>query len=419
MIQYTYLDNANTPSLYQQSYLYLNPTGPTGCPSYTNSITPYSAASSVYVNYKVKYQTNDQANTLLNLYVYRQRVGIDASYTYLFGDTNLGQGSGVALSTNTYNTNYIDTPGTTNQVNYQLWMQTTGQSTGTPSINGAGILGCTGNCLLLEELNGTGVAGAGQYNLALPNTWTGTNTFTKDILVSTITVGVGLGNDNSNTAVGFSALSSNGGGNNTAVGYNSLKANTTGGTCVAVGYQSLLRNTTGQSNVGLGSSAGFNITTTSFNTVVGYNSYITGSYTQSTSIGAFSQPSASNQIVLGTSTETLFIQGGLNYKVGTSVTSTPTTLSTPLSQFYTINASAATTIYLPVPSSTYTGAVVIFRRLVGSSTTNAVTFSITGTPTNMISYSAVAASTSSTLASGQYSTQFICDGTNWYQTMTQ
>jgi hypothetical protein len=323
-------------------------------------------------------------------------VGIDASYTYFFGDTNLGQGSGVALSTNTYNTNYIDTPGTTNQVNYQLWMQTTGQSTGTPSINGAGIIGCTGNCLLLEELNGTGVAGAGQYNLALPNTWTGINTFTQNILVSNITVGVGLGSNLSNTAIGFSALSSNGGGNNTAVGCNSLEANTTGGTCVALGYQSLFRNTSGDSNVGLGSSAGSNITTTSYNTVVGYNSYITGSYTQSTSIGAFSQPSASNQIVLGTSTETLFIQGGLNYKVGTNVTSTPTTLSAPLSQFYKINASTATTINLPVPSSTYTGAVVIFRRLVGTSTTNVVTFSITGTPTNMISYNSVTATTTST-----------------------
>ena len=49
---------------------------------------------------------------------------------------------------------------------------------------GNGVVASTGNALLLEELNGTGVAGAGQYNLAINNTWSGINTFNNSVNLS-------------------------------------------------------------------------------------------------------------------------------------------------------------------------------------------------------------------------------------------
>ena len=58
-----------------------------------------------------------------------------------------------------------------------------------------------------------------------------------------------------NTGIGHNALSSNDTGiRNTAIGYNTLIANTSGGNNVAVGPQTLASNTIGQSNIAIGSS---------------------------------------------------------------------------------------------------------------------------------------------------------------------
>jgi hypothetical protein len=60
------------------------------------------------------------------------------------------------------------------------------------------------------------------------------------------------------------------GGNNTAVGYQSLYLNTTASNNVAVGYQSGLNNTTGTLNVFVGMYAGYNNSTDQGSTLVGY-----------------------------------------------------------------------------------------------------------------------------------------------------
>jgi hypothetical protein len=193
VLQYQYLNQFNgvtgsysSPGVLT-NYLFTGPTGPTGLASYTASITPYSVASNVLVNYKVQYLANQQAGNQLGLYVYR-KIGA-GSYSYLFGDASLGTNTGGGTEYSTWTTNYIDTPNTTSTVQYQVYAQTNGLApVGTP---GNGVVASTANALVLEELNGTGVAGAGQYNLVINNTWTGINTFTQQlVLPSTLTTTV-------------------------------------------------------------------------------------------------------------------------------------------------------------------------------------------------------------------------------------
>jgi hypothetical protein len=102
------------------------------------------------------------------------------------------------------------------------------------------------------------------------------------------------GNTTNNMGVGKSVLTNiTTGSNNTAVGYNGLSSITTGSNNTAVGYNGLSSITTGSNNTALG----YQAFTTSIN------------YTQSTAIGFNSQPTADRQIVLGTSTETVYVPG--------------------------------------------------------------------------------------------------------------
>jgi hypothetical protein len=100
-----------------------------------------------------------------------------------------------------------------------------------------------------------------------------------DISVNSLTVGRGPGNVATNTAYGYQALLSN----------------TTGANNTAIGYQAGDTNTTGSNNTYLGALADATGIAFSNSTAIGYNALIT----------------ASNQIVLGTSMETINIPGKL------------------------------------------------------------------------------------------------------------
>lgn len=101
-----------------------------------------------------------------------------------------------------------------------------------------------------------------------------------------------------------------GGGNistNTVFGYQALTSNTTGSNNVALGYQA------GQ--------AGTANTTGSNNTYIGYQAQANAiNYSNSTALGRGATITASNQIVLGTTTEKVIIPNQINY----SYTSNPT-----------------------------------------------------------------------------------------------
>jgi len=115
----------------------------------------------------------------------------------------------------------------------------------------------------------------------------------------------------SNTAVGNAALGSNNTGiNNTAVGNVALGSNTSGSYNTAVGYNSAGAINSGSYNTAIGYNTASLITTGINNTAIGFGASITSvGAIQSTVIGANASTSLSNQIVLGTSAESVSIPG--------------------------------------------------------------------------------------------------------------
>ena len=138
---------------------------------------------------------------------------------------------------------------------------------------------------LALELNTTGANNTAHGFIALNENTTGSN----------------------NTAHGFLALQKNTTGpNNTAHGFLALQLNTTGSNNTSSGFCALQNNTTGEKNTSIGNEAGINNKTNNNNTFLGANSDLinnTNSWSNSTAIGYNSKITASNQIVLGTSSE--------------------------------------------------------------------------------------------------------------------
>ena len=126
-----------------------------------------------------------------------------------------------------------------------------------------------------------------------------------------------------NVAIGYGALTENIGSspnwdsNNTAVGVNALSATTTGVWNTAVGLNALIYNTIGYHNTAIGLQAGINNTYDGPSnsiacTFVGMNTFASSDNLQkSTAIGFSATITQSNQIVLGTTSEKVFIPTNL------------------------------------------------------------------------------------------------------------
>jgi hypothetical protein len=116
-----------------------------------------------------------------------------------------------------------------------------------------------------------------------------------------------------NTANGTNSLFANiSGSQNTANGYMALFYNTTGSNNVANGNESLMDNTTSGNNTGIGNESGKINTTGSFNTYLGAKADAgpgLTALTKSTAIGYNAKVTESNQIMLGTATESVVIPG--------------------------------------------------------------------------------------------------------------
>jgi hypothetical protein len=134
---------------------------------------------------------------------------------------------------------------------------------------------------------------------------------------------------NENTAVGFAALLSNTtGSNNTAIGFVALRGNTSGSGNTAVGggetvFGVLSTNTTGGNNTAIGYDAGGtydeSAMTASSNTFVGANAGAsTGTLTNATAIGANSEVSESNAMVLGSIDGVFGATASTNVGIGTT-----------------------------------------------------------------------------------------------------
>jgi hypothetical protein len=176
----------------------------------------------------------------------------------------------------------------------------------------------------------------------------GAITTTADSTINTMTVGLGGGAITTNVVVGAGNLLNNvaGGVSNTALGFQASRYNTTGIQNVSVGRNSLggtglttLSNNTGcgfkalfgdlitgGANTSLGAFSGNNNTSGAENTYLGMFADQTavtgGAYNKSTAIGYNSKITASNQIQMGTNTETTIIPGFISStNVGTGTQS--------------------------------------------------------------------------------------------------
>ena len=177
-----------------------------------------------------------------------------------------------------------------------------------------------------------------------------TLTATNDATIKGLTVGKGNGSITDNTAFGVSVLGSISGTANTAIGYRALRIGTTARFNTAVGAYTLTASTTGDYNTAIGNQALTAANTGSNNTAVGAgalesttsgsnnvalgvyaggygassnttgsnNTYIgyqatsnANSYSNSTALGSGATITGSNQIIIGTSTEKVYIGGSI------------------------------------------------------------------------------------------------------------
>jgi hypothetical protein len=236
--------------------------------------------------------------------------------------------------------------------------------------------------------------------------------------------GQGITSANNNTFIGERTgfQTANGTGlNNTCVGFVSGLAMTTTATQnTLIGSDSASALTSGTGNTVVGFGAAGALLTGASNTIIGLQAgdLITGSF--NTCIGSGSSvPTAggSNQIAIGTATETMFIRGALNYRIGTTITPTginqDTNLSgSPLAQFYIVNIGfTGCTITLEAPSNARcVGTIVTFKRRTGN-----VAFTITtGTGFNFFqAINGLGVVATITVAAGVFQTSFISDGLYW------
>jgi hypothetical protein len=209
-------------------------------------------------------------------------------------------------------------------------------------------------------------------------------TFTKDILINSLTIGNGGGAIATNTAIGSGALAVNTTGfQNIAIGTNSLSLNNTGLSNIAIGHRSLensiggggnvavgvfsLNNVnTGQSNVSIGINAGLGLTTGSNNIFIGSGSstgITTGS--NNTIIGNYAGTTAlANNIVLADGAGNIKYQwdgtnnnftGNVNFS---STIGNGTYTYTLPSATGTLALTSNLSSYLPLAGGTLTGALI-------------------------------------------------------------
>lgn len=160
------------------------------------------------------------------------------------------------------------------------------------------------------------------------------NTALGNLTFTTNTIG------NFNTIAGYGSMRSNlSGGSNTFMGVNAGANWSTASNNTGIGMFALqgLAASTGEYNSALGYAAGSGysvspnylaVSSGSYNTFLGYSSALsTGSFSNSTGVGAFSQIGASNVIVLGSITGTNGATASSNVGIGTTAPNFPLTVT--------------------------------------------------------------------------------------------
>jgi hypothetical protein len=108
------------------------------------------------------------------------------------------------------------------------------------------------------------------------------------------------------------------------------------------------------------------------------------------------------------------LNSGVSFAPGPTITATANfTLALPVKSLYFINTGSGFTISLPTNSAALAGTTITFRRILASG--NAIAFNQTGGASVMVATGFTVAGPSVTFPGASHSTQFISNGTNWYQ----
>jgi hypothetical protein len=277
----------------------------------------------------------------------------------------------------------------------------------------------------------------GQYNTAIGNGALSGNTGDSNTAIGFHALRFNTSGIN-NVAIGSNVLyTNNGGNNNNAHGQGALYSNTIGSNNNALGQGALGTNTTGSNNNGFGEYVLHYNTIGSNNVAIGYYAGVTGAtgaqnnnnctflgnnsgtdiygatgYSYSTALGYGATITASNQIVLGTTGQTVINMAQVNLSVYPTITGGSTvTLPIPLSQVYTFSVTSGINVNLPDPSlPQYKGCMIWFRRYTGGGSNITIT-TVAGTLVFLPNASTETAVSVTTSSINQMC--IVCDGTYW------
>ena len=208
------------------------------------------------------------------------------------------------------------------------------------------------------------------------NVVSGNVSMNSKLFINSNTIVIRTNPANNNLALGYGTLAANTSGSaNTAFGHSALQANTIGQQNTGLGSNSLVSDTTGSYNTGFGAGSLYYNTTGSFNTGLGYNTGPangSGAFNNSTAIGYNAQYNASNQIVIGTTSETTVIPGlptnNYYYRTAAGTQSVATNTSTKV-LFATSNVSGNTGLSYNSSTGEFTNTNAYTMTLIVSYTT--------------------------------------------------
>ena len=228
--------------------------------------------------------------------------------------------------------------------------------------------------------------------LPLNNNWTGQNSFYStsgfiNIGNAGAPYSIGCGHNTANIIVGDSNSLLTSGGGSISIGKGSqYTATSIGGNNINIGGTSFTSITSGINNVAVGANVGNIITTGNSNTILGSGAWTTGAnYSNCSCLGYNSTPTSNNQVVLGTSAETVICPNNVNVAgtlTSTNITSTNITCTGNITYPIIINSSFSVNVVLtyippfylyypngpnisltyPAPSPANAGQVFVVRR---------------------------------------------------------
>ena len=327
----------------------------------TGTTSNTTGANSVLIGYDVRPAADGQTNQI-----------VISGYNGTAGTVGLGSNTtliGSSTTTDTRIMGALDLPNATSS---------TTTTTGALKVaGGVGIvenLNVGGNTKITGTLTVTNGAGAGKVLTSDANglgTWTTSNAVpytgatgavnlgSYDLTVNGLTVGVGTNGksvNNFNTSFGSSALSGNnsGTGANTAIGFYTLKTNTTGASNTAIGFYALNANSTGNHN-----------------TAVGNNSLLVNTGNHNTAVGSYSlsaNTSGIKNVAFGPYANQTNSTGNYNAALGYGALSASTSASENIAVGFTAGSEITTgdkNIFIGSQAGNYVGSAGVTKNTTG------------------------------------------------------